>query len=295
MLSVLQHLRLPFSFFLMPVYWFAYSQVASPNQIKAIWGFIILHFLVYPASNAYNSYFDRDEGSIGGIEKPLPVNIQLYYVANFIDFLAIILAIYFCSYTFAGAILVYILISKAYSHPIIRLKKYPFLSWAIVGFFQGSFLYLAVFQLIGNYNTFFFEKASLLPALLSSLNLWAFYPITQIYQHEEDAKRGDITLSIKLGINGTFMFTGILFLISTFGFYAFFKEPDVILSYNFIIYLICMIPALVFFNYWVLKSWVKKENANFKNTMIMNLIGSICLNLFFVFLILLKNNLINCL
>jgi 4-hydroxybenzoate polyprenyltransferase len=286
MRSVLQHLRLPFSFFLMPVYWFAYSQSASPNQAKAIWAFVILHFLVYPASNAYNSYFDKDEGSIGGIEKPLPVNIQLYYVANFIDVLAIILAIYFCSYTFAGSILVYILISKAYSHPIIRLKKYPFLSWGIVGFFQGAFVYLAIYQLINESNSDFFEKSALFPALLSSLNLWAFYPITQIYQHEEDAKRGDITMSLKLGIRGTFMFTGILFLFSTVGFHLYFKEPEVLMSNNFIIYLICMVPALVFYNYWVLKSWNKTEFANFKNTMIMNLLGSVCLNLFFIILIL---------
>lgn len=288
MLSVLQHLRFPFSFFLMPVYWFAYSQSASPNQAKAIWAFVILHLLVYPASNAYNSYFDKDEGPIGGIEKPLPVNIQLYFMANFIDILAVILAIYFCSYTFAGAILVYILISKAYSHPIIRLKKYPFLSWAIVGFFQGAFVYLAIYQLINGYDSVFFEKKALFPALLSSLNLWAFYPITQIYQHEEDSKRGDITMSLKLGIKGTFLFTGILFLFSTIGFYIYFEEPEVLLSNNFIIYLICMAPALVFYNYWAAKSWAKPENANFKNTMVMNLLGSFCLNLFFIILIILK-------
>lgn len=285
MLSVLQHLRFPFSFFLMPVYWFAYSQAPSPNQSKAIWAFVILHLLVYPASNAYNSYFDKDEGSIGGIEKPLPVNIQLYYVANFIDFLAIILAIFFCSFTFALAILVYILISKAYSHPIVRLKKYPFFSWAIVGFFQGAFVYLAIYQLISDNNSSLFDKSALFPALLSSLNLWAFYPITQIYQHEEDAKRGDITMSLKLGIKGTFMFTGIFFLFSTIGFYLFFKEPAILLSEKFILYLICMVPALVFYNYWVAKTWKKTENANFKNTMIMNLLGSVCLNLFFILLI----------
>jgi 1,4-dihydroxy-2-naphthoate octaprenyltransferase len=29
---------------------------------------IRLALLIYPASNAYNSYFDKDEGSIGGFE-----------------------------------------------------------------------------------------------------------------------------------------------------------------------------------------------------------------------------------
>jgi hypothetical protein len=32
--------------------------------------FIILHLLVYPASNGYNSYMDRDETPIGGLKNP---------------------------------------------------------------------------------------------------------------------------------------------------------------------------------------------------------------------------------
>ena len=95
MRSIFQHLRFPFSFFLLPVFLFAYSQAYSPDIPKAIWAFLILHFWVYPASNAYNSYFDKDEGPIGGIEKPLPVNIQLYYVSIFMDALAILLALLF--------------------------------------------------------------------------------------------------------------------------------------------------------------------------------------------------------
>lgn len=288
MKSIIQHLRLPFSLFLMPVYWFAYSQSQSPNLAKAIWAFIILHILVYPASNAYNSYFDKDEGPIGGIEKPLPVQLELYYVANGLDLLALLLALVFCGTQFAIAILIYILISKAYSHPIIRLKKYPFLSWAIVGFFQGAFIYLAIFQLINTGNLVFFAHIALFPALLASFNLWAFYPITQIYQHDEDAKRGDITMSLKLGIKGTFLFTGILFFISTIGFYFFFNGENEIFSNSFLRFISCMAPALFFYNYWVLKSWKNELHANFKNTMIMNILGSICLNLFFILEIFLK-------
>lgn len=253
-----------------------------PNHAKAIWSFLILHLLVYPASNAFNSYFDKDEGPIGGIEKPLPVNLQLYFVANSLDFVALLLAIIFCSLPFALAILIYILISKAYSHPSIRLKKYPFLSWAIVGFFQGAFVYLAVYQLISDSSAAFVDKLTWFPALLASLNLWAFYPITQIYQHDEDAKRGDITMSLKLGIRGTFVFTGILFFISAIGFYFFFKTEYELFSNSILRFILCMSPALIYYNYWVLKSWKNASLANFKNTMIMNILGSICLNLFFL-------------
>ncbi len=48
----------------------------------------------------------------------------------------------------------------------------------------------------------------IVPGILCTLVLWANYPMTQIYQHDEDFKRGDITLSYRLGIKGTFVFTG---------------------------------------------------------------------------------------
>ncbi len=281
MRSVIQHLRLPFSLFLMPVYWFAISQSLNIVTQKAIWAFVILHFIIYPASNAYNSYFDKDEGPIGGIAKPLPVQLELYYVANSLDVLGIILSYIFCGEQFAMAIFIYVLVSKAYSHPIIRLKQYPILSWLVVGFFQGFFVYWSVYQTVtieieANISKIIF------PALLSSINLWAFYPITQIYQHEEDAARGDNTLSLKLGIKGTFIFTAVLFLVSTIGFYFYFKKPGIILPLEFLLFAICMAPSLVFYNFWLMKSWTKSDNANFKNTMIMNILGSAGLNLFFI-------------
>ena len=62
-------LRLPFSFFLFPIYLFALSQVPAIDWLKAALIFFIIHFLIYPASNAYNSYMDRDTGPIGGLEK----------------------------------------------------------------------------------------------------------------------------------------------------------------------------------------------------------------------------------
>jgi hypothetical protein len=41
------------------------------------------------------------------------------------------------------------------------------------------------------------------------------YPLTQIYQHEADKRDGVTSISYKLGYNGTFVFSGILFSIAT--------------------------------------------------------------------------------
>jgi hypothetical protein len=54
--------------------------------------FFILHLLVYPASNGYNSYMDRDTGPIGGIKNPLQPTRQLFYTTVLLDITAVLLS-----------------------------------------------------------------------------------------------------------------------------------------------------------------------------------------------------------
>ena len=130
--STLQLLRFHFSFFLMPVYWFALSQVTNINWANAILIFVILHLLVYPASNGYNSYMDRDTTPVGGLKNPMQPTELLFYVTLFMDTLALILS-FMISPLFVTGIFFYILASRAYSYRKIRLKKYP-----IVGYLNGD-------------------------------------------------------------------------------------------------------------------------------------------------------------
>jgi 1,4-dihydroxy-2-naphthoate octaprenyltransferase len=106
----------------MPVYWFALGQVNKINWRDASIIFIILHLLVYPASNGYNSYMDRDTGSIGGIKNPLQPTKQLFYVSVIMDVFSIAVS-FFITPVFAVGILFYILASRAYSYRNIRLKN----------------------------------------------------------------------------------------------------------------------------------------------------------------------------
>src|SRR5688572_19464666 len=119
------HLRIPFSYFLLPAYLFALSISPNLGERNLLWSFLIIHLLLYPASNGYNSYFDKDEKSIGGLKNPPPVTKELYYVSLLLDVAAVVLAMILINKEFAIMVLVYGLISKAYSHPSVRLKKYP--------------------------------------------------------------------------------------------------------------------------------------------------------------------------
>ncbi|MFN7328134.1 MAG: ubiquinone biosynthesis protein UbiA, partial [Bacteroidota bacterium] len=91
--STLLHLRFPFSYFLLPVYLFALSQSPDFTADRLLWSFLLIHLFLYPASNGYNSYFDKDEQSIGGLKNPPPVNKTLYYAALLLDVVAIVFAI----------------------------------------------------------------------------------------------------------------------------------------------------------------------------------------------------------
>lgn len=271
--AILLHLRIPFSFFLMPVYWFAVSQSNDIDTSKAIWVFVIIHLLIYPASNAYNSYFDKDESPIGGLENPPPVDKTLYWVAWTMDILAVIIGFFLVNAIFSSAIFIYSLVSKAYSNDVIRLKKYPIFSLIVVGIFQGFWIYLTVYQAINQYEIKqILQNDVIFAALLSTILLFAVYPMTQIYQHDEDRKRGDTTMSMLLGIRGTFIFTGLIFGIAFFGFFLYLPQSQ------FHQFLLFNIPTILFFNYWFFKTLKDEKQANFKSTMLLNLLASVCLN-----------------
>ena len=286
MKNILLHLRIPFSFFLLPIYLFALSQSPAVDVTKAWWVFFILHFMLFPASNAYNSYYDKDEGSIGLLENPPPVTKELLYAAWTIDLFALMLGWIWVGEFFVIYLFVYGLISKAYSHPAIRLKKYPIISWLVVTLFQGALTYLAVYQaIIPNFQIFKLTHFQiLLPALICTSNLLAIYPLTQVYQHEEDARRGDLTMSRVLGIRNTFLNAVFWLGLSGVGFLIYFGfTVDLLL-------LIAMLsPLLGFFAWWMWQVWEDESKANFKNTMWLNLLAGICLNIFFGLLYFLKH------
>ncbi|MBS1948330.1 MAG: UbiA prenyltransferase family protein [Bacteroidetes bacterium] len=260
----------------MPVYWFALSQLIYKNWHHAVCIFIILHLLVYPASNGYNSYMDRDETSIGGLKNPAQPTRQLFYVTIFMDVIAVLLCALISIYFFTG-IIAYILASRAYSNRKIRLKKYPIIGYLTVAIFQGAVTFFLVFH--GSHP----EKSLHVPIegmVASSLLIGGFYPLTQIYQHEADLKDGVKTISYLLGYKGTFVFTAIIYFLAMMVLaHYFFMSLE---SKEFFVLVTCMLPVLVYFFIWAAKAWKDKAQANFENTMRMNMIAAVCMNIGFI-------------
>lgn len=279
------HLRIPFSYFLLPVFLFAVAVSPNISEPRLLWVFIILHLFLYPASNGFNSYFDKDEKSIGGLKNPPKVRKGLYYLSLLFDGIALLLGYFIINPLFAVMLFVYGLVSKAYSHPMIRLKKYPVIGWIAAGLFQGAFTFKMCYVGINDFSLgTCFNMQVLIPALLTSIMLWANYPMTQVYQHEEDLKRGDQTLSVKLGIRGTFYFTAIIFAVAALQFTFYFIEFHEV-KYA-IAFFAALAPVLVYFSFWFLKVVKDEKFANYGHTMWLNFISATCLNLFFIYLFL---------
>ncbi len=285
-INTIKLLRIPFSFFLMPIFILALSQSSDFKLLDAIITFLIIHLLVYPASNGYNSYIDRDESPIGGLEKPPMPTKALFYLTLVMDVLAISLSFILISKLFSACILAYILASRAYSSKQIRLKKYPLLGFLIVVVFQGAFTFLMCS--IGITNTHLeFTNANIYIMLACSLQIAGAYPLTQIYQHKEDYADGVVTLSYKLGYKGTFIFTALMFGICNLFYFLYFNSVGKV--HCFYILQLFFIPILVFFSYWFMKVSKDNSEANFKNTMRMNAIAAICMNSCFITLLILNN------
>jgi 1,4-dihydroxy-2-naphthoate octaprenyltransferase len=276
-----KHLRIPFSFYLMPVFFFALAFTPNLNGGRLLLVFIALHLFLYPSSNGYNSYFDKDEKSIGGLRNPPKVTKGLYFLSLLFFVLALSLGMTI-NWQFGSMLLVYSLVSMAYSHPSVRLKKYAYGSWFIAGLFQGCFTFCMTYSGLSDFGWEVFSLSHvLIPGILTSIMLWGSYPLTQIYQHEEDAKRGDMTLSLKLGVKGTFSFAAVWFLFAGIAFAWFFLErgqPN-----SFFAFLAAMLPVILFFLIWFY--FVQKDPNKYVNynwAMWMNRISATTLNVFFI-------------
>ena len=87
----------------------------------------------------------------------------------------------------------------AYSSPIIRWKGHPYLSVLVIflstgtnGFFIGYF----------SSSGMSFSLLSVIAACGVASILVSLYPISQLFQLEEDQQRGDNTLALQIGVKG---------------------------------------------------------------------------------------------
>ncbi len=274
-------LRFPFSVFLMPVSLFSFFYIQPEWNYQLLLVFVIWHLLVFPASNGYNSYHDRDEGSIGGLASPPKPTKALLNIVNVFDLTAILLST-LVNLSFTLFVVVYILASRLYSKREIRLKQFPVIGFFIVFVFQGAWVFCANIIALSSV-ALFDNKTVVYSAVASSLFIGTVYPITQIYQHEADRQDGVTSLSMLLGKRATFLFSGLMFSLATLFIYLAFNSPNMI--NKFWLFNIVMLPATLFFISWAAKSFKSYKHITFKNAMIMLVLSALLNNIYFILLL----------
>lgn len=288
--SSLRHLRPLNSFHLAPAVLFSLSQAPHLSLERALWIVLIMHAFVYPSSAGYNSYFDRDEKPTGGLKEPPPVHESLYWLVTGLDIVAIALASWL-NPLFGLFVVGWTLASRAYSNDRVRLKARPIVGFvwvvAIQGFATFQAIWLGAEDLSVEQLGRLLEPDLLLCGLFVSAMVAGSYPLTQVYQFDEDAARGDTTFSMLLGLRGTFVWSlgaltvAFALMLLYFGRY---EDPR-----HLALLVPLFLPALFFLVRWFAQVWRDPAAANHANAMRMSTITAWCGNAAFAGLLVLNH------
>jgi 4-hydroxybenzoate polyprenyltransferase len=201
--SWLRHLRLGFNVLLSPIYlWGAYVAPFDADPWRLAVGWLALHVFLYGGTTAFNSYFDRDLGPIGGMRHPEPIEPGLLTWSVLVQLAGLPLA-WVLSPAFAVVYVLLGLTAAAYSHPRSRWKSRPLPALLAVALGQGGLGTMAGWwAAAGPEARPLVDLAAPGPwwaATVAALVLIGQYVVSQAYQADEDRKRGDVTLVVLLG------------------------------------------------------------------------------------------------
>lgn len=281
--STLQLLRFPFSFFLMPIFWFGLAMQSAITPWPAVLLFVVLHLLIYPSSNGYNSYMDRDTSSIGGLKAPPPPDVELYRVSIIMDLTAFCLSL-FLGWMAAALIGIYLVSSRLYSYRGIRLKQYPIVGYLTVVLNQGALIFVLIALAV---NPTAIASLSFLPVIAATGLIGGFYPLTQVYQHQSDKADNVQTISMRLGIRGTFVFCALIYTIAFSALFLYFKQEGRLPTFAWL--QLFFLPVIFYFVYWAIAVWRDERKADFEHTMQMNWMASIFSNAAFITLLIVQH------
>ena len=212
------HLRWPYQTLLLSgAYTLSILFVSEPDFGLFAKYFFLWHLGLYGGATAFNSYWDKDEGPIGGLKNPPPMRPWMRWAS----FIMMVLPAPYLLYDINSAILpiavfgIYTLsffLFWAYSSPILRWKGHPYLSVLVIFFSTGTNGFLLGY-FAGSETSF--SLHSVLAALGVASILVSLYPISQLFQLDEDSKRGDLTLALQIGVKGVRAFYFIMYAFGT--------------------------------------------------------------------------------
>jgi 1,4-dihydroxy-2-naphthoate octaprenyltransferase len=193
------HLRLNYQIFILSGPYLLGVLLSDHFSALQIIQFFSIHILLFGGVTAYNSYFDKDEGPIGGLKSPPKMHLWMLIVSWVLQIIGLAIAIYSGLY-FVIIYLLSVFIFWMYSSPHVRLKGRPIGSLIAIGI--GTVVCASLLGYYANGSVQLPTITILIAALGSMCLVISMYPMSQVYQVEEDEKRGDTTFSVKYSKNG---------------------------------------------------------------------------------------------
>lgn len=203
--------------------------------------------LLNGATLAFNSAYDKDTGPVAYLPDPPQPPAWLAVASGIMMVTGIFLSWLVVGTAFTLLVGTCVFLSILYSHPLVRLKARPGFDLIVnmLGYGAGTTLagllaaQAAYFGATGNACAAGGWRNVPWPALQGSLSQqletamsggpgWfvlgfgllfgSFYPLTQLYQVEEDRQRGDNTLSTRLGSKAALILAVVLGVLATVAF-----------------------------------------------------------------------------
>lgn len=174
--------------------WFRGDAGGERDLIPALLGMVLWVVCLNAGTLAINSAFDRDEGDIAYLRNPPPPPRHLFAFGLMLMMFglgaaAALPAPYGQAYALAAVM------SLAYSVPPLRLKAVAGLDWFINMWGFGTLTVFAGWTSTGVP----LDRVGLTVVLAFCPLFAGLYPLTQLYQLDEDRRRGDRTLATVLG------------------------------------------------------------------------------------------------
>lgn len=269
------------SLIFLPIFLFAVSQTQEINWLHTALFFVVMFVLVQPSIQMQIAYANMQlsKCDIAQTEKAK----KLFKISTAMDGVAVIFSTVVFSLEAGAGVLTYLLLSKLLNSNPIRLKKYAIISWLLTMAMQGVLLFALIQYTCGKImlitNVFALQATAFFVGFM--------FPLTQMYTHQQDANRGDLTISLRLGIKGTFTLGLVTFLVAILFMGLHFYNVKKL--FHFYLFLLFLSPVAAYFFWWRKNTKIQPLAANYTFTRLFVMITTISMGLFATVLIYLNH------
>lgn len=198
----LKHLRLNYQIIILSAPFLLGGLLSPMSNINIfLLQYFSVHVLLFGGVTAYNSYWDKDKGPIGGLKNPQAMKHWMLIVSWLMQIIGLCLSIISGIWMFISYILS-ITLFWVYSGPNTRWKEKPMLALLTMSLGTAFLAVLMGYFAGGGENI---SLNIIVASIGCSLFVLAMYPFSQAYQLEDDKKKSHNTFCVKYGKKGVFI------------------------------------------------------------------------------------------